>query len=159
MTVKIILEEGVDLPEYATAGSAAVDLRANLKTPIQLRPGEVKMIPTGIRLDMSDHPDVCALLLPRSGLGSKVGLVLGNTVGLIDNDYQGEIVVAAMNRNPTVEKKGMGVVQGEKIITIEPGMKLAQLMFTSFEQVEFEQVEGFDGETDRGEGGFGSTGH
>lgn len=158
MTVKIILEEGVDLPEYATAGSAAVDLRANLKEKVTLRAGEVKMIPTGVRLDMTDHPDVCALLMPRSGLGSKTGLVLANTVGLIDNDYQGEVVVAAMNRNPAVEKKGMGIVNGE-VITIEPGMKLAQLMFTTFDQVEFEQVEGFDGETDRGEGGFGSTGH
>ncbi|MDX5412836.1 MAG: dUTP diphosphatase [Rhodobacterales bacterium] len=155
MTVKIKLEKGVNLPAYATDGSAAVDLVANIKAPFTIAAGEVAKIPTGVRVDMTEHPGVCALLLPRSGLGSK-GLVLANTVGLIDNDYQGEIVVMAFNRNGP-KQAGMGFKTGESV-TITPGMRLAQLMFTRFEPVEFEQVEAFAVETERGENGFGSTG-
>lgn len=155
MTVKIKLEKGVNAPAYATEGSAAVDLCANIKASFTIAPGEVAQIPTGVRVDMTEHPGVCALLLPRSGLGVK-GLVLANTIGLIDNDYQGEVVVMALNRNVS-QKAGMGVKAGQSI-TIEPGMRLAQLMFTRFEPVVFEQVEKFAAVTDRGEGKLGSTG-
>lgn len=114
--VKIILDESLKelgkregfepLPAYATPGSAAVDLRANIERPVTLRPGQVEAIPTGIKLDMGGLPGTCALVLPRSGMGKK-GLVLANTIGLIDNDYQGEVIVMAMNRNPSAIKSGM----------------------------------------------------
>ena len=157
--IKIKLDKGVTAPEYATPGSAAVDLVANIDKPIVLRPGDAAvLIPTGISLDMTDMPNLCALILPRSGNGHKKGLVLGNGVGLIDNDYQGEIMVSALNRNPAVLKKGMGIVQPNLNITIEPGMRLAQLMFTGFTKIdEFEVVKSFEA-TKRGAGGFGSTG-
>ena len=157
--IKIKLNKGAVAPEYATPGSAAVDLVANIDKPITLRPGDpATLIPTGIYLDMTDMPGLAALILPRSGNGHKKGLVLGNTIGLIDNDYQGEIMVSAWNRNPAVLKKGMGIVQSDSNICIEPGMRLAQLMFTSFTKIdEFEVVDSFEA-TERGEGGFGSTG-
>lgn len=156
MTVKIILEEGVDLPKYATPGSAAVDLRANIEKPITLKPGEVKMIGTGIKLDMTESPDICAEVLPRSGMGKK-GLVLANTIGLIDNDYQGEVMILAFNRNPASLQQGMGVVVGESI-TIDPNMRIAQLKFSKFVQPDLKPVKSFAGSTKRGEGGIGSTG-
>ena len=157
MTIKIKLSDGVTAPSYATLGSAAVDLCANLKRPVVLRAGEQASIPTGIHLDMTAHPDLCALIMPRSGLG-KQGLVLGNTVGLIDNDYQGEITIIAVNRNPAVVSAGMGVAKNANTITIEPGMRLAQMMFTTFFATKFEVVEEFENTTKRGTKGFGSTG-
>ncbi len=156
MTVKVILEEGVELPAYATEGSAAVDLRANIKEPITLKPGEVQVIGTGVKLDMTDEPNLCAEAIPRSGMGKK-GLVLANTIGLMDNDYQGELMVLAFNRNPATVQQGMGVVKGESI-TIEPGMRIAQLKFSIYVQPDFEPVKNFAKATKRGEGKFGSTG-
>ena len=156
MTVRVILEEGVELPAYATEGSAAVDLRANIKEAITLKPGEMQVISTGVKLDMADEPDLCAQCLPRSGMGKK-GLVLANTVGLIDNDYQGEVMIMAFNRNPATVKQGMGVVAGDSI-TIEPDMRLAQLKFSRFVQPTFDPVKAFKKATKRGEGKFGSTG-
>lgn len=154
--VKIILKDGAKMPQYATDGSAAVDLSANIKSPVVIRPGETVAISTGIELDMTETSNLCAKVLPRSGLGKK-GLVLANTVGLIDNDYQGEIIVMAHNRNPSVQRQGMGLNTGDSIV-IEPDMRLAQLMFQEFIQVELEEVKGFKAATKRGKGGFGSTG-
>lgn len=156
--VKIITEKGVSAPKYATSGSAAVDLVANIKKPVLIHPGAAaQLIPTGIKLDMSDAPGVFGLLTPRSGLGHKHGLVLGNGVGVIDNDYQGEIMVSALNRNIGIAKTGMGSTVNNAPIVIEPGMRLAQLIFLTSIQVEFEKVESFEA-TERAEGGFGSTG-
>jgi len=156
--IKIKLERGATVPEYATLGSAAVDLVAMNDAPISIHPGaDPVAIPTGISLDMTSAENVCALILPRSGLGVK-GLVLGNTVGLIDNDYQGEIKVMAWNRNSAVKPMHMGTSVNMTPIVIEPGMRLAQLMFMTFAPVEFDVVDNFDQETDRGDGAFGSTG-
>lgn len=157
MTVKIKLAEGVKLPEYKTSGAAAVDLSANITTDLIIGPGQTVAISTGVFVDMTEDPTLCALVLPRSGLGGK-GLVLGNTVGLIDNDYQGEVIIMAHNRNPAVVKQGMGVGSSGMHLTITPGMRLAQMMFLNFAPVDLEVVEDFEEETERGTGGFGSTG-
>lgn len=132
------------LPEYATPGSAGVDLRACLDAPLTVEPGATKLIPTGIALHIED-PGLAATILPRSGLGHKHGIVLGNLVGLIDSDYQGEILVSCWNR-------------GSEPFAIEPGLRLAQLVIVPVVQVEFEVVPEFSA-SKRGAGGFGHTGH
>ena len=137
------LGRSISLPEYATSGSAGVDLRACLEEPLLLNPGETKLIPTGMAIHIGDE-NLAAVILPRSGLGHKHGIVLGNLVGLIDSDYQGQLFVSCWNR-------------GETSFTIEVGDRIAQLIFVPVEQVKFELVDNFD-ESDRGEGGFGHTG-
>lgn len=155
--VEIILGDGVEMPEYATEGAAALDLRANIKEPITLVPGETQLIPTGVHLNMSDEPNLCAEMMPRSGLGSKHGLVLANTIGLIDNDYQGELMIMAFNRNAQTVRRGMGVVAGANV-TIEPGMRIAQLKFSYFVQPTLKKTKAFKAATKRADGGLGSTG-
>ncbi|MGB0237338.1 MAG: dUTP diphosphatase [Cycloclasticus sp.] len=137
------LGRSISLPEYATSGSAGLDLRACLEEPLLLNPGETKLIPTGMAIHIGDE-NLAAVILPRSGLGHKHGIVLGNLVGLIDSDYQGQLFVSCWNR-------------GETSFTIEVGDRIAQLIFVPVEQVKFELVDNFD-ESDRGEGGFGHTG-
>lgn len=137
------LGRSIPLPEYATSGSAGLDLRACLEEPLLLNPGETKLIPTGMAIHIGDE-NLAAVILPRSGLGHKHGIVLGNLVGLIDSDYQGQLFVSCWNR-------------GETSFTIEVGDRIAQLIFVPVEQVKFELVDNFD-ESDRGEGGFGHTG-
>ncbi len=132
------------LPDYATPGSAGIDLRACVDEPVTLNPGETELIPSGIAIHMED-PQLAATILPRSGLGHKHGIVLGNLVGLIDSDYQGQVFVSCWNR-------------GDKPFTIEPGLRLAQMVFVPVVQAEFELVEEFT-ESQRGSGGFGHTGH
>jgi deoxyuridine 5'-triphosphate nucleotidohydrolase len=132
------------LPDYATPGSAGIDLRACVDEPLTLHPGETELIPSGIAIHMED-PGLAATILPRSGLGHKHGIVLGNLVGLIDSDYQGQVFVSCWNR-------------GSEPFTIEPGLRLAQMVFVPVVQAEFELVEEFTG-SQRGSGGFGHTGH
>ncbi len=136
---------GVDfpLPEHATAGSAGLDLRACLDTPVTLHPGETRLIGTGLAVHIGD-PGLAAVLLPRSGLGHKHGIVLGNLVGLIDSDYQGEVMVSCWNR-------------GDEVFTIQPGERLAQMVFVPVVQAHFRVVDTFS-ESDRGAGGFGHSG-
>ena len=131
------------LPEYATPGSAGMDLRALLEAPLTLAPGQTELIPTGIAIHMQDR-DLAAVILPRSGLGHKHGIVLGNLVGLIDSDYQGQLMVSCWNR-------------GQTAFTIQPGERIAQLVFVPVVQARFERVEEFT-ESKRGTGGFGSSG-
>jgi len=131
------------LPQYATEGSAGVDLRAMLDAAIELKPGETQLIPTGIAVYLAD-PSYAAIILPRSGLGHKHGIVLGNLVGLIDSDYQGQLLVSCWNR-------------GQTTFTINPGERIAQLVVVPVAQVQFEVVNEFVA-TSRGEGGFGSSG-
>ena len=137
------LGQSIPLPEYATAGSAGLDLRACLDEPLLLKPGETKLIPTGMAIHINDA-SLAAVILPRSGLGHKHGIVLGNLVGLIDSDYQGQLFVSCWNR-------------GKTAFNIDIGDRIAQLVFVPVEQVEFEQVASFD-DSHRGEGGFGHTG-
>ena len=131
------------LPQYATEGSAGVDLRAMLDAAIELKPGETQLIPSGIAVYLAD-PNYAAIVLPRSGLGHKHGIVLGNLVGLIDSDYQGQLFVSCWNR-------------GQTAFTINPGERIAQLVVVPVAQVQFEVVNEFVA-TQRGEGGFGSSG-
>ena len=131
------------LPARATSGSAGVDLRACLREPLELPPGACELIPSGIALHIAD-PSLAALVLPRSGLGHKHGIVLGNLVGLIDSDYQGEILISCWNRGATSFR-------------IEPGERIAQLVIVPVVQAEFEIVGSF-GASERGAGGFGHTG-
>lgn len=140
-----ILDERLrdQLPSYATAGSAGLDLRAALTEPMVLAPGQTELIPTGLSIYIAD-PGYAGLILPRSGLGHKHGIVLGNLVGLIDADYQGPLMVSAWNR-------------GSQAFTIEPMERLAQLVVVPILQVGFNIVESFD-QSARGAGGFGSTG-
>lgn len=130
-------------PSYATPGSAGLDLRACIDTTTVLRPGETLLVPSGIAIHLED-PGLAAMVLPRSGLGHKHGIVLGNLVGLIDSDYQGQIFVSVWNR-------------GHDHFTIQPMERVAQLVVVPVLQVGFNVVDSFD-ESDRGEGGFGSTG-
>jgi dUTP pyrophosphatase len=130
-------------PHYATPGSAGLDLRACVDVPVKLHPGETQLIPTGIAVHLADT-GMAALILPRSGLGHKHGIVLGNLVGLIDSDYQGEIFVSTWNR-------------GKEVFTVNPLDRLAQMVVVPVIQVEFEVVEEF-AVSHRGTGGFGSTG-
>ena len=130
-------------PAYATPGSAGLDLRACIDAPIELRPGQTELIPSGIAIHLAD-PGLAAMVLPRSGLGHKHGIVLGNLVGLIDSDYQGQIFVSAWNR-------------GTATFTLAPMERIAQLVVVPVLQVDFNVVQEFD-QSNRGSGGFGSTG-
>jgi len=132
------------LPQHATAGSAGMDLRACIDAPLPLAPGAAELIPTGIAIHI-DEPGLAAVLLPRSGLGHKNGIVLGNLVGLIDSDYQGPLMVSLWNR-------------GAAPFTVNPGDRIAQMVFVPVVQVGFEVVEEFTASA-RGAGGFGSSGH
>ncbi|WP_288637552.1 dUTP diphosphatase [uncultured Oxalobacter sp.] len=134
---------GEYLPSYATSGSAGLDLRACIDEPMEILPGETKLIPTGLAIHIAD-PGYAALILPRSGLGHKHGIVLGNLVGLIDSDYQGQLMVSTWNR-------------GTDAFTLNSMERLAQLVIVPVLQVGFNVVEEF-AESDRGAGGFGSTG-
>ena len=133
----------IALPEYATQGSAGLDLRACLDAPLTLNPGETQLIPTGLSIYLEDA-NIAAMILPRSGLGHKHGIVLGNLVGLIDSDYQGELMVSCWNR-------------GQQAFTINVGERLAQLIIVPVVQAEFNIVTEFKS-TQRGEGGFGHSG-
>ncbi len=134
----------IPLPSYATDGSAGLDLRACLDAPITLEPGQTHLVPTGFAIHLED-PGLAAILLPRSGLGHRHGIVLGNLVGLIDSDYQGQVMVSVWNR-------------GNHPFTIAPGERIAQMIIVPVVQVELEVVSEFD-ESARGAGGFGSSGH
>ncbi len=131
------------LPSYATPGSAGLDLRAMLQEDLVLEPGQTTLIPTGLAIHVAD-PGLAALILPRSGLGHKHGIVLGNLVGLIDSDYQGELMVSCWNR-------------GQSTFTVSVGERIAQLMLVPVVQAHFDIVESFT-ETERGAGGFGHSG-
>ncbi len=131
------------LPEYATDGSAGLDLRACIDADITLTPGQTELIPTGMAIHIAD-PALAAVILPRSGLGHKHGIVLGNLVGLIDSDYQGQLFVSTWNR-------------GNDDFILKPGERLAQLVFVPVVQAAFDIVEEFD-QSERGEGGFGHSG-
>ena len=131
------------LPAYATDGSAGMDLRAMLDAPLDLAPGKTELIPTGIAIHIGD-PELAAVILPRSGLGHKHGIVLGNLVGLIDSDYQGQLFVSCWNR-------------GQENFRVEVGERIAQLMLMPVVRAEFEVVDSFD-ESERGAGGFGHSG-
>ncbi len=131
------------LPAYATSGSAGMDLRACLDVALTLNPGETKLIPTGLAIHIGD-PSLAAVILPRSGLGHKHGVVLGNLVGLIDSDYQGQLMISCWNR-------------GQQSFVIEPGERIAQLVFVPVVQVEWAAEEDFD-QSARGTGGFGHSG-
>jgi dUTP pyrophosphatase len=133
----------IPLPEHATDGSAGVDLRACLDEPLLIKPGETHLIGTGIAVHIAD-PAFAAMLLPRSGLGHKHGIVLGNLVGLIDSDYQGELKVSCWNR-------------GDTEFTVKPGERICQMIIVPVVQASYEIVKEFD-ESDRGAGGFGHTG-
>jgi dUTP pyrophosphatase len=136
--------QDIPLPGYGTEGSAGMDLRALLDEPLTLAPGETQLIKTGLAIYIED-PNIAATILPRSGLGHKHGIVLGNLVGLIDSDYQGELMVSCWNR-------------GQSSFTIESGDRIAQLVLLPVIQASFDIVDQF-AHTDRGTGGFGSTGH
>ena len=143
--IKILDERIREMPPaYAPPGAAGQDLRACLDMPLIVHPGETHLVPTGIAVHLCD-PGLAAMILPRSGLGHKHGIVLGNLVGLIDSDYQGEIFVSLWNR-------------GKNSFTLNPLDRLAQLVVVPVVQVKFNEVKDFD-ESHRGEGGFGSTGH
>lgn len=131
------------LPEYATEGSAGLDLRACLDESMTIQPGQTELIPTGMAIHIND-PSLAAVILPRSGLGHKHGIVLGNLVGLIDSDYQGQLFVSTWNR-------------GTEPFTLNPGERLAQLVFVPVIQARFDIVREFD-QSQRGEGGFGHSG-
>ena len=146
LQVKILnskIGDDIPLPSYSTLGSAGMDLRACLDESLNLAPAETALIPTGIAIFVAD-PEYAALILPRSGLGHKHGIVLGNLVGLIDSDYQGELMISAWNR-------------GASNFTIEPGDRIAQLVVVPVQHVEFSVVNEFSS-TDRGADGFGSSG-
>jgi dUTP pyrophosphatase len=132
------------LPAYATPGSAGLDLRAALDAPIVLEPGQTQLIPTGLSMHLGDR-GLAAMILPRSGLGHKHGIVLGNLVGLIDSDYQGPLMVSCWNR-------------GDTAFTVQPMERIAQLVIVPVVQAAFRVVDSFDDASARGEGGFGSTG-
>lgn len=131
------------LPSYATEGSAGLDLRAMLNEPLTLEPGQTQLLPTGLAIHIAD-PALAAMILPRSGLGHKHGIVLGNLVGLIDSDYQGELMVSCWNR-------------GQQPFTVEPGERIAQMILVPVVQANLEIVSAFDS-SQRGAGGFGHTG-
>ena len=131
------------LPQYATTGSAGLDLRACLEKPLELAPGRAELIPTGLAIHLAD-PGLAAMILPRSGLGHRHGIVLGNLVGLIDSDYQGELMVSCWNR-------------GQEPFTLKPGERIAQLIVVPVVKVDLEIVANFEA-TARGAGGFGHSG-
>lgn len=135
--------DSIPLPHYATDGSAGLDMRACIDAPLSVTPGETVLVPTGLAIHIGDA-GLAAVLLPRSGLGHKHGLVLGNLTGLIDSDYQGQVFVSIWNR-------------GGNTYEIEPGERIAQMVFIPVEQVKFNIVDEFD-DSDRGDGGFGHSG-
>ncbi len=135
--------DAIPLPAYATDGSAGLDMRAVIDEPLMVAPGETVLVPTGLAIHIGD-PGLAAVLLPRSGLGHKHGLVLGNLTGLIDSDYQGQVFISCWNR-------------AQQAYTIEPGERIAQMVFVPVEQVGFRVVEEF-ADSERGEGGFGHSG-
>jgi dUTP pyrophosphatase len=135
--------DSIPLPHYATSGSAGLDMRACIDAAIKVEPGETVLVPTGLAIHIGDA-DLAAVLLPRSGLGHKHGLVLGNLTGLIDSDYQGQVFISCWNRS-------------DKAYEVQPGERIAQMVFVPVEQVHFEVVEEFD-DSSRGEGGFGHSG-
>ena len=137
------LGDSIPMPEYATDGSAGLDLRACVDEALELAPGETQLIPTGMAIHIADA-GLAAMLLPRSGLGHKHGIVLGNLVGLIDSDYQGQLFVSCWNR-------------GDTTFTVQPGERIAQMIIVPVIQPSFVVVDEFD-VSDRGEGGFGHTG-
>jgi len=146
LQVKILndrIGRDIPLPAYATEGSAGLDLRACLDQALTLEPGQTELIPTGLAIHIAD-PGLCAMILPRSGLGHKHGIVLGNLVGLIDSDYQGQLFVSCWNR-------------GQTTFTIEPGERIAQMVLVPVVQAAFEIVDEFN-DSERGAGGFGSSG-
>ena len=133
----------IPLPHYATAGSAGLDMRACIDEPLVVEPGDTALVPTGLAIHVAD-PGLAAVLLPRSGLGHKHGLVLGNLTGLIDSDYQGQVFISCWNRSKASYE-------------VQPGERIAQMVFVPIEQVNFEVVEDFES-SDRGAGGFGHSG-
>ena len=135
--------ESIPLPHYATDGSAGMDMRACIDEPITVAPGETVLVPTGLAIHVAE-PSLAAVLLPRSGLGHKHGLVLGNLTGLIDSDYQGQVFISCWNR-------------GSKSYEVQPAERIAQMVFVPVEQVELKVVEEFAA-SDRGAGGFGHSG-
>ena len=135
--------ESIPLPHYATDGSAGLDMRACIDEPLTVNPGDTELVPTGLAIHIGDS-GLAAVLLPRSGLGHKHGLVLGNLTGLIDSDYQGQVFISCWNR-------------GKNPYEIAPGERIAQMVFVPVEQVRFEVVTEFD-DSHRGEGGFGHSG-
>jgi dUTP pyrophosphatase len=135
--------DSIPLPQYTTDGSAGLDMRACIDESLSVAPGETVLVPTGIAIHVAD-PSLAAVLLPRSGLGHKHGLVLGNLVGLIDSDYQGQVFISCWNRS-------------SKSYEVQPAERIAQMVFVPVEQVEFRVVDEF-ATTDRGAGGFGHTG-
>ena len=135
--------DDIPLPHYATDGSAGLDMRACIDEPLTVEPGDTVLVPSGLAIHIAD-PGLAAVLLPRSGLGHKHGLVLGNLTGLIDSDYQGQVFVSIWNR-------------GRDTYSISPGERIAQMVFVPVEQVRFEVVTEFD-QSDRGDGGFGHSG-
>ena len=144
IAVKVLDPRMADqLPRYATGGSAGLDLRACLDAPLVLQPGQAELIPTGLAIHIAD-PGLAAMLLPRSGLGHKHGIVLGNLVGLIDSDYQGPLMVSCWNR-------------GQQVFTVQPLERIAQMVIVPVVQAAFRRVDDFAASA-RGEGGFGSTG-
>lgn len=137
------LGEEIPLPHYATSGSAGLDMRACIDEPLVVAPGDTVLVPTGLAIHIGDA-SLAAVLLPRSGLGHKHGLVLGNLTGLIDSDYQGQVFISCWNR-------------GSQSYEVKPGERIAQMVFVSVEQVRFSVVEEFEGSA-RGAGGFGHSG-
>ena len=137
------LGDSIPVPHYATDGSAGLDMRACIDEPVLVEPGATELIPTGLAIHIGD-PGLAAVLLPRSGLGHKHGLVLGNLTGLIDSDYQGQVFISCWNR-------------GSRAYEVQPGERIAQMVFVPVEQVRFKVVEEF-ADSDRGEGGFGHSG-
>ena len=135
--------DSIPLPHYATDGSAGLDIRACIDEPLAIAPGETELIPTGLAIHVRD-PGLAAVLLPRSGLGHKHGLVLGNLTGLIDSDYQGQVFISCWNRS-------------SQSYEISPGERIAQMVFVCVEQVQFKVVDEFE-DSDRGDGGFGHSG-
>lgn len=135
--------DSIPLPHYATEGSAGLDMRACIDEPLAIAPGETELIPTGVAIHVRD-PGLAAVLLPRSGLGHKHGLVLGNLTGLIDSDYQGQVFISCWNRS-------------SQSYEISPGERIAQMVFVCVEQVQFKVVDEFE-DSDRGDGGFGHSG-
>ena len=135
--------DSIPLPHYATDGSAGMDMRACIDAPLTVTPGETVLVPTGLAIHVAD-PGLAAVLLPRSGLGHKHGLVLGNLTGLIDSDYQGQVFISCWNRSQTSYE-------------VQPAERIAQMVFVPVEQVELKVVEEFDA-SDRGAGGFGHSG-
>lgn len=135
--------DSISLPHYATDGSAGLDMRACIYAPLTVEPGKTELIPTGLAIHIADA-SLAAVLLPRSGLGHKHGLVLGNLTGLIDSDYQGQIYISCWNR-------------GARRYEVQPGERIAQMVFVPVEQVQFKVVDEFD-DSDRGVGGFGHSG-